>query len=251
MHEVVRSSPEIMGSAMAGFFFQFGRFLGEQSRKAGWLFRSLTGSADDAWRAEQAVGRDLARNVLSQAEADSDPAVARWLDEIGGRLVDAARQRGRAVTFRGLLLPEPNAFALPGGYIFATRALLRLCTASHDDLAFVLAHEIGHVTKGHAAERMVAGSMLRTAAGLLRLPAAGILSTLLQQGYAQDQELEADAEAVALCRRAGFDPSAGARLLEQLRLRLAGPSELMGYFAAHPPWEVRLAQLRRLMRPGS
>src|SRR5262245_16162199 len=102
------------GAGMAGFFFQFGRFFGEQSRKAGWLFRSLTGSADDAWRAEQAVGRDLARNVLAQAETDSDPAVARWLDEVGGPLVDTTRQRGRAFTFRALLLPEPNAFALPG-----------------------------------------------------------------------------------------------------------------------------------------
>src|SRR2546423_1443857 len=77
--------------SMAGFFFQSGRFCGEQSRKAGWLLRSLTGSADDAWKAEQAVGRDLARKVLSQGEADPDPAVGRWLDEVGGSLVDAVR----------------------------------------------------------------------------------------------------------------------------------------------------------------
>jgi predicted Zn-dependent protease len=231
---------------MAGFLFNLGRILGEQSRKAGWLFRSATGSEEDAWRAEQAVGRDLARKVLSQAEADPDPEVARWLDEVGGLLVGEVRPRGRGFVFRSLLLPEPNAFALPGGFVFATRSLLRLCQTSHADLAFVLGHEISHVTKGHAAERMVAGSMLRTAAGMLRLPAAGLVSTLLQQGYAQGQEMEADAEAVRLCKRAGFDPAAGARLLEQLRLRLAGPSELMGYFASHPPWEVRLAQLRRL-----
>lgn len=233
---------------MAGFFYQMGRLIGEQSRKAGWLLRSLTGSTGAAWQAEQAVGRDLARDVLTTTASDPDPAVARWLDEVGGVLVDAVQPPGRAFVFRALLLPEPNAFALPGGFIFATRALLRLCTTSHDDLAFVLAHEIAHVIKGHAAERNIAGSMLNTAVGLLRLPTTGLLATLLRQGYAQDQELEADAEAVALCRRAGFDPKAGIRLLEQLRLHFAGPPELLGYFASHPPWEVRLAQLRRLTR---
>jgi predicted Zn-dependent protease len=172
--------------------------------------------------------------------------VARWLDEIGGLLADQVRPRGRTFVFRSLLLPEPNAFALPGGFVIATRSLLRLCQVRHDDLAFVLGHEIGHIIKGHAAERMVAGSMLRAGVGLLRLPAAGIASSLLTQGYAQEQELEADREAVSLARRAGFDATAGVRLLEQLRLILAGPSELAGYVASHPPWDVRLEQLRRV-----
>jgi predicted Zn-dependent protease len=231
---------------MAGFFFKLGQFLGVQSRKAGWMFRSLTGTEAEALRAEQAVGRDLARTVLSQAEPDPDPAVARWLDEVGGVLARAVKARNREFQFRALLLPEPNAFAIPGGFIFATRSLLRLCQGSHDDLAFVLGHEMGHVLRGHAAERMVAGSLLQTGVGLLRVPAAGLLSILLQKGYAQDQELEADREAVQLCAQAGFDPSAGVRLFEQLRLHLAGPSALAGYFATHPPWEVRLEQLRRL-----
>jgi predicted Zn-dependent protease len=229
---------------MSGFFFRIGRFLGEQSRKAKWLFRSATGTEAEAVAAEEAVGRDLARAVLSEAELDPDPAVARWLDEIGGLLADQVRPRGRRFVFRSLLLPEPNAFALPGGFVFATRSLLRLCQSRHDDLAFVLGHEIGHIIKGHAAERMVAGSLLRAGVTFLRLPAAQMLSTLLTSGYAQDQELEADREAVRLTRRAGFDATAGVRLLSQLRLQLAGPSELMGYFASHPPWDVRLDHLR-------
>jgi predicted Zn-dependent protease len=230
---------------MAGFLRGLGKFIGEQSRKAGWMFRSLTGTKEDAWKSEQAVGRDLARTLLAQVEVDPDPAVARWLDEIGGVLTGALRPPGRQFVFRSLLLPEPNAFALPGGYIFATRSLLRLCQRSHDDLAFVLGHEIGHVVRGHAMERLIAGSLLGASVRLLRVPVSGLLSTLLQQGYAQDQELEADREAVHLSRRAGFDATAGVRLLEQLRFSLAGPTELMGYFASHPPWDVRLDHLRR------
>ena len=64
-------------------------FLGNQSRKANWAFRSLTGTEAEAVRAEEAVGRDLARDVLGQVEADPDPDVARWLAEIGGLLAAA------------------------------------------------------------------------------------------------------------------------------------------------------------------
>src|SRR5437764_13166544 len=141
---------------MAGFLRGLGRIIGEQSRKANWLFRSLTGTPEAAWRSEQAVGRDLTRTLLTQIEVDPDPAVARWLDEIGAALAGALRPPGRQFVFRSLLMPEPNAFALPGGYIFATRSLLRLCQTRHDDLAFVLGHEIGHVVRGHAMARLVA-----------------------------------------------------------------------------------------------
>jgi predicted Zn-dependent protease len=188
----------------------------------------------------------MAHAILAEVEADPDPAVAKWLDEIGGLLAAQVRPGRRVFVFRSLLVPEPNAFALPGGYVFVTRSLLRLCQSRHDDLAFVLGHEIGHIVKGHVAERLVAGSVLRTAVSVLRLPASALVTKLLQSGYAQDQELEADAEAVRLSGRAGFDPMAGVRLMEQLRLKLAGPSELMGYFATHPPWDVRLDNLRRV-----
>jgi hypothetical protein len=184
---------------VGGFFYNLGRFLGRQSRKANWAFRSLTGTEADAVRAEWAVGRDLAQSVLEEVRADPDPAVARWLGEVGGLLARGVGQKERAFAFRAVLATEPNAFALPGGFVFVSRALLRLCQGSHDDLAFVLGHEMGHVVCGHAMERLVARSLIGTAVGrwnpaggLLRGPLAGLMTTLLQQGYSQDQELEAD-----------------------------------------------------------
>ena len=237
---------------MGGFFYKAGRFLGRQSRKASWAFRSLTGTEAEAVRAEWAVGRDLARDVLDQSEADPDPAVSGWLDEIGGLLARAVGQPERTFSFRALLVPEPNAFALPGGFVFVTRSLLRLCRGSHDDLAFVLGHEMAHVVCGHAMERLVARSLIGTVAGrlnpfrLLRGPLGGLMSVLLQSGYSQDQELEADRVGTELARRAGFDPAAGPRLLEKLRLQFAGPGELAGYFSSHPPWAWRLENLRRI-----
>ena len=237
---------------MGGFFYKFGRFVGRQSRKANWAFRSLTGSEEEAIRAEWGVGRDLAREVLEQTPADPDPAVARWLDEIGGLLAKEVQQKGRTFCFRCVQVPEPNAFALPGGFVFVTRPLLRLCQASHDDLAFVLGHEMAHVVCGHSLERLVARSLITGAvgrwnpvAGLLRGPLTGLMATLLQQGYSQDQELEADRVGAALAAEAGFDAGAGPRLLGKLRQHFAGPSEVAGYFSSHPPWDVRIESLHR------
>src|SRR5262249_12494825 len=156
----------------------------------------LTGTDAEAVRAEEAVGRDLARDVLGQVEADPDPAVARWLTEVGGSLAAAVSQKERHFAFRSLLVPEPNAFALPGGFIFVSRALLRLCQGSPHALAFVLGHEMAHVVCGHVMERLVARSLIGAAVGrlkpfrLLRGPMTGVMSVLLQQGYSQDQELE-------------------------------------------------------------
>src|SRR5262249_31750537 len=127
---------------VGGFFYKLGRFVGHQSRKANWAFRSLTGTEAEAVKAEYGVRRDLALAAGGQLEPAPDPAVARWLDEVGGALAAAVNQKERTFTLRPVLVPEPNAFALPGGFIFVTRPLLRLCQGSHDDLAFVLGHEM-------------------------------------------------------------------------------------------------------------
>jgi len=228
---------------MAGFFYNLGRFLGQQGRKARWVLSSATGTAADAHQAEAAVGRDAAAALLREVPADPDPAVARWLDEVGGLLAAAVPPPAPVFTFRSLLLPLPNAFALPGGYVFATRSLLRLCQQSHDDLAFVLGHEMAHIVRGHALERLTAGSLLSPVGRLMPGPIGALVTTLLHRGYSQDQELEADEHGARLAGRAGFDAAAGVRLLRTLRFQLAGPEGLMGYFATHPPWEVRIERL--------
>ncbi len=54
---------------------------------------------------------------------------------------------------------EPNAFALPGGYVYVSRGLLAI-TNSEDELAGVLGHEIGHVAARHAVNRVTRAAPL-------------------------------------------------------------------------------------------
>ncbi len=238
---------------MAGFFYKLGRLVGPKVRKAEWVVRSLTGSEAEAVRAEQAVGRDLARALLEQLEADADPAARQHLDYLAARLTAGLRERGRGFHFRAVRAPEVNAFALPGGYVFVTRRLLDLCSWDHAELAFVLGHEMGHVVKRHAIERLMANTLFNGLASrlpvggrLLRPHVAALLSTLLRQGYSREQELEADAFGVRTARAAGFDPAGGRRVLVRLAAESAAEPLLSAYFASHPPLDVRLRHLEAL-----
>jgi predicted Zn-dependent protease len=142
-------------------------------------------------------------------------------------------------TYRGyhfLILDsdEINAFAAPGGFIFLSRGMLRLCK-SEDEVAAVLAHEIGHVELQHAL-RAIKGSRLTSALTTLAVEGAksfggeqlaqlteafegsigDITGTLMNSGYARKQEYQADASAVRILKAMGYDPLALARMLNEM-----------------------------------
>jgi predicted Zn-dependent protease len=234
---------------MRGFFYKLGRLVGPKVRQANWVMSSLTGTEADAVQAEYRVGCDLAQSFLAQMERESDPAICHLLDEIGGRLAACVKDRQRRFTFHAVRAGEINAYALPGGFVFLMRPLLALCQWDRDEIAFVIGHEMGHVIKRHAIHRLMASSLIRGSLG--RLPVGGVLAapartmaaTLLNQGYSQDQELEADALAVRLVQAAGYDARAGLRLLERFRTMPTEALQLSSYFSSHPPVDVRLRQV--------
>jgi predicted Zn-dependent protease len=238
---------------MSGFFYNLGRNVGATLRKGQWVLQSVTGSEDDAIRAEFEVGRDMAWGMMQQLEAETDPAVGPWLQAIGTQLADRVRNRQRRFCFCAVRAPEINAFALPGGFIFITRPLLELCQADPDEVAFILAHEMGHVLHGHAMERILQGWMVEAASRAM--PIGGIAgtwlrqqaATLVHQAYSREQELDADLLGVRLARSAGFDPEAAVRLLFRLQ-GTGGPEHPFGpYFASHPPFDGRIAHVNQLL----
>lgn len=234
---------------MAGFFYKLGRLLGPKVRQANWVVSSLTGTEAEAIRAEEQVGRDLAQSFLEQMEVEDDPAVLAMLHEVGSRLIPCIKNKERTFRIVAGRSRELNAYALPGGFIFVMRPLLEFCRYDRDEIAFVLGHEMGHVLKKHAVNRLMASSIIRT--GVSRLPVGGILAapirnmaaTLLNQGYSQDSELEADALAARLMKAAGYDVTAARRLLERMQTMPSEAWLLTTYFSSHPPIASRLLNL--------
>ena len=248
------SGPAVLRDVMAGFFYQLGKMLGPKLREAKWAFRSLTGTEAEAIQAEFEMGRDLAHAVAREMEVEQDSDVTRLLSEVGGRLTSRVKNKQRRFVFSAARSAEANAFALPGGFIWVTRPLLELCGSNPDEVAFILGHEMGHVICKHAMDRLMANSVLNTAlrvvpiGGLVRSQVGGIVMGLLKQRYSQDQELEADQLGVRLAGSAGFEPVAAIRLLDRLKQKSGEGPAIVEYFSSHPPFDLRIANLRQLLK---
>ena len=120
-------------------------------------------------------------------------------------------------------MPEPNAFALPGGYIYVSRGLLVIAN-SEAELANVIGHEIGHVAARHASQRetrsvgvgllsalgtivagVAAGGQAAQAVSQLgQIAGAGLIAS-----YGRDQERQADEVGQQLAAESGWDPGGG------------------------------------------
>jgi predicted Zn-dependent protease len=244
---------------MSGLFYNLGKKLGPKVRKAKWLWQSIAGTEDDAIRVEHEVGRDLSREIKRHLQLDPEPHAARMVQKTGADLAARVADKRRTFTFEIVKGTEPNAFALPGGFIFVTRSLLELCEQNLDELAFILAHEMGHVIKGHAMDRFISNSAI--ALGSRAAPVRGLIARwlrtvgvkFLESTYSQDLELEADTLGARLTAAAGYDRQAPAKLLSRLaRLgRHANQSALGSYFSSHPAFDLRIERVNRLLKPRS
>jgi predicted Zn-dependent protease len=244
-------------------FFDLGRALGPKLRKARWIWASIAGSRADRLKLEYQVGLDLREEVHRQARVEKqDRAALGVLADVGSRLTTGSARGGR-FQFEAYEAAEPNAFALPGGFIFVSNSILRLCLLPREDavgkqpdqVAFVLAHEIGHIVYGHAIERIAANSAASLASRVA--PAGGAMGTwlagvgirFLETAYSRNQELEADRFAVRLSAAAGYDPQASVQLLRRLSEvnRAAHAPGLGRYFSTHPDVDVRIDSIRQYL----
>lgn len=236
-------------------FYRLGRITGVQFRKAKWMWQSVAGSEADAIQAEQGVGRDMAAVALEETPRDLDQPTQALLDDVAGKLTAVVRNRLHRFQITVVNLDRPTAFALPGGFVFVARSLVQLCDQNRDEVAFVVAHEMAHVIRRHAIDRLLQQKVVSTLA--LASPARGALASWIRRvgvqglarAYSQDQEFEADELGLLLTRAAGFDAAGAIRLLQRLGTLegTPGPLGLGPYISTHPVVEDRVRRLRRLV----
>jgi beta-barrel assembly-enhancing protease len=225
-----------------------GAWLGGQSRKpyrqARWMWSSFAGTEDESIRAERDYGKECAGAFAMQFPVKAPQKDQTLIEDIGAGLVDAVNDPRRKFDFSVAVSTQANAYALPGGFIFITGSLLDLCGRDRDEIAFFLGHEIGHVVKGHAKDRMTADAFLNAISA--RIPKAGqMLKQVASKGYSRSQELEADQEAVRITAAAGFDSKASISALKRLAKVAPDPSGLAEYLSSHPSISDRILALEK------
>lgn len=154
-----------------------------------------------------------------------------------------------------------NGLAAPDGRIFITRGFYRKYRngeVTADEMASVIAHELGHVALGHSRRRMIDFSgqnAIRTALAMILsrfIPFVGVwianaLASLLAARLSRSDEYEADAYAAALLTKAGIGTSPQKSLFEKLE-KLAGAraGAVPAWLMSHPKTTERIAAIEAL-----
>jgi predicted Zn-dependent protease len=203
------------------------------------------------------LGRAFLSEALRQYQFVKDPEVTSLVTQIGRKIAAAQGSDPTAYHFFVYRELQPNAFAIPGGYIFITDSLL-VKLRSPEELSGVLAHEIAHVERNHFFQdegKLQAVNLATLAAILLSrgnpaVVAGGIAANVdLQLHYSRENESEADTYAVQYLKKAGYDPQGLLRSFETLAFyeQFSAP-DVPVYFSTHPGLRERMKNLELVLR---
>jgi beta-barrel assembly-enhancing protease len=193
---------------------------------------------------EIALGLQAMPEMIQQYGGEHPSAEAQALvDRVGERVVAQSDAGKTDWQYDFHLLADPqtvNAFALPGGQIFITAALLQKLQ-TEGQLAGVLGHEVGHVVARHSAQRMakeqltqgITGAVLVASGGGGEARMAQMIGQMVNMKYGREDELQSDSLGVRFMSQAGYDPRAMIGVQEILSAEAGGqaPPEIM---STHP-----------------
>ncbi len=229
---------------------------------------------------ERKLGDEIMREIRADPDYLDDPVLLEYVQSLWQPLVAQARVRGnitsdidQRMAWEPFLVRDRsvNAFALPGGYVGVHLGLMAI-TATRDELASVLAHELSHVTQRHIARSignskrqslvslagLIVGVLAASRAGSSSVDAANAaiagsqaLAIQGQLNFSRDMEREADRVGFAMMSGAGFAPGGMAAMFEKLdqssRLNDSGG---FPYLRSHPLTSERIGEARSRTAPG-
>ena len=202
---------------------------------------------------EVKLGRKIAAKFEKKCELCDDEDERKRIDDIGQRVAAVSDCTDLKYYFKIIKDEEVNALALPGGYIYISSGLIEIAERD-DEIAAVLAHEVGHVVAKHSVKKMQGDFLFNflTAITLIGSSDTGFhrgkdfayLSVLMQ--YSRDFEKEADVLSVRYLKAAGYDPYAALSMLEKLeKTDSRQKRRRYSYFRSHPPIDMRKALIKK------
>ncbi len=210
---------------------------------------------------ETALGIKAYQDVLKKEKLSTDPKANALVKQVGSRIAAVSNKPGYAWEFAVIDSPKTvNAFALPGGKVAVYTGILPY-TQTEAGLAFVLAHEVGHVIARHGGERMSQQLLLQLGQQGLniaiasRSPAAveainagyGIATTVgVALPFSRQQEYEADRIGLTLMAKAGYDPRDATGFFERM-MKGSKQGTKLEFLSTHPTDENRIRNLQAMI----
>lgn len=190
------------------------------------------------------IGRQAAQETAQSLGLVEDSTLQAYVQRLGAQLAARTERPELPWTFRVVESPTPNAFALPGGFIFVTRGMMNLMD-SEAELASVLGHEIGHVTARHSATAISRQQLaqLGLGVGTVLFPdlqqfggLAGSGLQLLFLKYGRDAERQADDLGFRYAEQTGYDVREMGKVFAALQRigEAEGASSVPSWLATHP-----------------
>ncbi len=206
----------------------------------------------------QRVMANLGRTALTGAAGKGacvSPYGRKPLDKLSYELTRAGGSQEDFKIYVGDNKKLMNAYALPGGYIVIGRGLLEFAE-EQNELAGVLAHEIGHLAYRHAEktlmQEMGTSMAIRAAFGDVEglSQAAAVSGFLAKAHYSREQETQADDFSIRTLEALDIDPRGVATLLERLEAEEEFPKldGMLEYFSSHPATQKRRDAAQKAMR---
>jgi len=198
---------------------------------------------------DKKIGEKQNKTVESQMGIYQNEKMNAYIDSIGQRIVAQLDKKLFDYKFKLVLQEAPNAFALPGGYIYVTTGIIPLLE-NEDELACIIGHEIIHSNNRHGTKKIrrnipfvileipgiLVGIFSETAGAILEAPVK-ITNAFYSASYSRKLETEADDQGIVLAAKAGYDPNALPDILSRMIKtieKVTGNEETKSYFDDHP-----------------
>jgi predicted Zn-dependent protease len=198
------------------------------------------------------MGQEFAQQVEQTSHLIKDPVVNEYVNRLGQNLQRNSDTK-LPFTIKILDVDEPNAFALPGGYMFVNAGTI-LMADDESELAGVMAHEIGHVAACHSARQATRGTMAQLAMIPVLIMTGGVAGIGINQAanfgipavfskFGRNFEAQADYLGIQYAYKAGYDPNGMVNFFEKLdALQKRRPGVAMKLYGDHPQTPDRIAK---------
>lgn len=197
---------------------------------------------------EVSLGRNFSRSIEQQLDVSKNMLLKQRVNAIGQKIARVSHRQDLEYHFNVINDKELNAFAIPGGYIYINTGLLEM--ADDDELASVIAHEVGHVAAKHSVKALQASLGYQLFTSLLfqgekyqsAVQTGNIVFNLMHLNYSRADELFADKLGIRYASSAGFSPQGMIRFFQKLQLKQKkdGSSEGILLLRSHPYLDQRI-----------